>query len=204
MIAIVDYGLGNVMAFYNVYKRLNILAKIVNKAHDLDDADRIILPGVGAFDHAMTLLNGSGMRSKLDDLVINKKIPVLGVCVGMQILACSSTEGKLPGLGWLEGEVSKFELPPGNTTMRIPHMGWNNIIPYRSEGLMQGLSDDSMFYFLHSYYFKCRSSENILATSDYEGKFTCAVASENIYGVQFHPEKSHGWGSQLLDNFSKV
>jgi len=204
MIAIIDYGLGNVMAFYNVYKRLNIPVSIAKRAQDLEGAERVILPGVGAFDHAMNLLNKSGMRDQLDELALNKKIPVLGVCVGMQMLANSSDEGSLPGLGWVGGQVSKFELSPGNTTMRIPHMGWNNVKPLKAEGLMFGLGEESMFYFLHSYYFNCRSTESIIAVSDYEGEFTCAVSSHNIYGVQFHPEKSHGWGSKLLENFSKV
>lgn len=204
MIAIVDYGLGNVKAFYNVFKRLNIPVTIAKKANDLEGAQKVILPGVGAFDHAMTLLNKSGMREQLDELAINKKVPVLGVCVGMQMLANYSAEGSLPGLGWVEGEVCKFELSQGNTTMKIPHMGWNNVKPHKSGGLMDGLDEDSMFYFLHSYYFRCLRSENIIAISDYEGEFTCAVSSGNIYGVQFHPEKSHSWGSQLLENFSKV
>ena len=204
MIAIIDYGLGNVKAFANVYKRLNIPVSIARQAGDFQTADKIILPGVGAFDYAMTLLEKSGMKEQLTELVIEHQVPVLGICVGMQMLAASSEEGKLPGLGWIDGEVKKFKLSSAASTMRIPHMGWNNINPVKTGGLMDGLDHNSKFYFLHSYYFKARCPENVIAITDYDGEFTCAVGSKNIYGVQFHPEKSHGWGVRLLENFSRL
>jgi len=204
MIAIIDYGLGNVRAFANVYKKLNIPVVIAQNAEDFKTAGKIILPGVGAFDYAMALLEKSGMKEQLTEMVLERRVPVLGICVGMQILAASSEEGTRPGLGWIAGEVVKFRLSSASSTMRIPHMGWNNIRPVKTSGLMDGLDSTSKFYFLHSYYFKTRNREDVIAITDYDGEFACAVGSKNIYGVQFHPEKSHGWGIRLLENFAKL
>lgn len=204
MITIIDYGLGNIRAFENVYKRLNISTKVAKNKNDLIGAKKIILPGVGAFDHAMTLLNNSGMREKLEELVLGIKIPVIGICVGMQILANKSDEGKLEGLGWVNAQVKKFEyseLPPNAP---LPHMGWNNILPMTNSELMNGLNNESRFYFLHSYYFETINDENIIAQANYGINFTCAIKSDNIYGVQFHPEKSHHNGIQLLKNFGML
>jgi glutamine amidotransferase len=200
----VDYGLGNVFAFLNVYKQLNIPAQIAKSASDLSDATRIILPGVGSFDHAMELLEESGMREKLDDMVRSHKIPILGVCVGMQILASSSEEGKASGLSWIKGRVRKLQAEDAGAPLRLPHMGWNDIRPLGSSRLFAGLEQDARFYFLHSYYFECEGQEAALATVDYGAQFACAVGSQNVYGVQFHPEKSHHYGARLLKNFSEV
>lgn len=200
MIAIIDYGLGNVKAFATVYKKLNISVIIAKEPTDLINADKIILPGVGAFDYAMQRLEKSGMQHSLNELVIKNSIPVLGVCVGMQMLANSSDEGILPGLGWIDGEVKLFD----RESMCVPHMGWNNIKPVKKTGLFNGLDEDSHFYFLHSYYFKCNNDEDIIAVTDYYNEFTSAANSGNVYGVQFHPEKSHEWGVMLLENFAKL
>ena len=204
MITIINYGLGNVRAFANLYKRLNIPVAIATRAQDLDGASKLILPGVGAFDHAMELLNGSGMREALDDMALRKFVPVLGVCVGMQILAPSSDEGQLAGLGWIEGRVRRFDEKTLQPPPRLPHMGWNDVVPRGNAGLFSGLERDSRFYFLHSYYFDCASNEDVLATSEYGIAFNCAVRSNNIYGVQFHPEKSHDYGVRLLKNFAEL
>jgi glutamine amidotransferase len=204
MIAIVNYGLGNITAFANVYYKLNIPFCIARKSGDFDGATKIILPGVGSFDYAMQLLNNSGMRETLDNKVLKEKIPVIGICVGMQMLANTSEEGVLPGLGWIDGEVKKFILPVASSTMRIPHMGWNTIKPVHSNGLLKGMDEESRFYFLHSYYFKCSNPSDIIATTTYDIEFECAVKSVNVYGVQFHPEKSHGWGVELLRNFAEL
>lgn len=204
MIAITDYGLGNVKAFTNVYYRLNIPVIIARKSEDFRNATKIIVPGVGSFDYAMQRLNDSGMRETLDDKVLNEKIPVIGICVGMQMLAHKSEEGILPGLGWIDGEVIKFVLPADSSKMRIPHMGWNTINPIHSNGLLKGMDKESRFYFLHSYYFKCTNNSDVIATTNYDGVFESAVNNKNVYGVQFHPEKSHGWGVQLLENFAKL
>jgi imidazole glycerol-phosphate synthase subunit HisH len=204
MITIIDYGLGNIRAFVNVYERLNIKTKIARKTADIEGATKIILPGVGAFDYAMSQLNSSGMRDELEKQVLENKVPVVGICVGMQMLAKSSDEGKLPGLGWIDGEVKLFDanLIPFKT--RLPHMGWNNMKPVRENELLTGLDIHSRFYFLHSYYFVCNNEEDILSTTEYGTTYASAVNKDNIYGIQFHPEKSHSSGIQLLHNFAKL
>ena len=204
MIAIIDYGLGNIRAFANVYKNLNIPFQIVTNSGDLKDATKIILPGVGAFDYAMERLQKSGMRDTLNELVLNRKMPVLGICVGMQMMALSSEEGSLPGLGWIDGVVKKFDTSALKHGTLLPHMGWNNVQPTGGNKLFNGLDARSIFYFLHSYYFLCHNDRDIIATTDYGGSFTCAAGFGNIYGVQFHPEKSHQWGIQLLKNFGEL
>lgn len=204
MIKVVDYGLGNVRAFLNVYKRLNISADVAKSAIDLKGASKIILPGVGSFDHAMELLQHSGMKEMLTDMVLSNGIPVLGICVGMQILAACSEEGQLEGLRWIGGSVCKLKPNGASELLRLPHMGWNDVEVVGSSKLFSGLETNARFYFLHSYYFKTDSQDSILATSDYGMRFSCAVNSGNIYGVQFHPEKSHQCGTQLLKNFAEM
>ena len=204
MIAIIDYGLGNVRAFANVYKRLNISCSIAKKPDDLNNATKMILPGVGSFDHAMEPLQRSGMRELLDELVLERELPVLGICVGMQILAHSSEEGKLPGLGWINGVVKKIDVSNLGHKTRLPHMGWNTISPRQNGKLFNKLDSRDRFYFLHSYYFQCYHDEDIAALTDYGTQFCSVVNSQNIYGVQCHPEKSHENGIQLLKNFGNL
>jgi imidazole glycerol-phosphate synthase subunit HisH len=204
MIGIIDYGLGNVRAFVNVYKNLNIPAIIVKQSQELKNVSKVILPGVGAFDYAMQKLDQSGMRQLLSEKVLEHHVPVLGICVGMQILAHSSDEGTLPGLGWIDGAVKRFHFSSMKTPLIIPHMGWNNVRPIKNIGLFNELEHDARFYFLHSYYFQCQKSEDVIAVTDYGGEFASAVNYGNIFGIQFHPEKSHQWGIQLLHNFAKL
>lgn len=203
MIAIVDYGLGNVQAFLNVYKRLNVAAERVSTPEQLAVASRIILPGVGAFDHAMERLNRSGMREVLDDLVTNRGVPVLGVCVGMQILAQSSDEGQLSGLAWIDGRVRGFG-PSEGSMLPLPHMGWNDVHATTGNRLFKNLEQHAKFYFLHSYYFECAQPSDVAAITSYGMEFSAAVSTGNIYGVQFHPEKSHHFGIRLLNNFAEL
>ena len=204
MITIINYGVGNIFAFQNVFKRLNIHTKIALNKDDLIGADKIILPGVGSFDYAMTQLNNSRMRESLDFLVLEQKIPVIGICVGMQMMGKRSDEGEMLGLGWIDAEVLKFDENLIHHRTKLPHMGWNDVTPIKSNQLFSGLDEDSIFYFLHSYYFHCNNSDDIIARSNYGIEFTSAVNSQNIYGIQFHPEKSHNYGEKLLFNFSNL
>lgn len=204
MIAIIDYGLGNIRAFENVYKQLNIPAMVAKNLNHLNEVDKIILPGVGSYDYAMQRLNQSGMRETLDELVLNKSISVLGVCVGMQMMAKSSEEGKLPGLNWIDAKVKRFDSSTFNHHACIPHMGWNDVKPVGTTRLMHNLEQNARFYFLHSYYFHCNRQEDTIGSANYGIEFSCAVRFKNIFGVQFHPEKSHQWGIQLLKNFAEI
>ncbi len=204
MIKIIDYGLGNISAFSNMYKRMNIPSTVARKASDLEGASKIVLPGVGAFDHAMELLDRSGMRAPLEKLVRDDEIPVLGICVGMQILANGSDEGELSGLGWVPGRVRSFKSQERSANLPLPHMGWNDVLPIGGARLFSGLEVDARFYFLHSYYFECERQYDLIATTNYGLDFSCAVRSGNVYGVQFHPEKSHHYGAALLKNFADL
>ena len=203
MIALVDYGLGNIQAFANIYKRLNIPVQAARSPADLQAADKIVLPGVGAFDWAMTRLEASGMRTCLDDLVLNGKRPVLGICVGMQMMARRSDEGQLPGLGWIDAEVKRFDAHQSRRRLQLPHMGWNDARPTATDSLFRDI-ESPRFYFLHSYFFEPGNAGQVLATTEYGAPFASAVRCGHIFGVQFHPEKSHGWGVRLLKNFAEL
>ncbi len=201
MISIVDYGLGNVRAFVNMYKRMGIEATTASDAKALADATKIILPGVGAFDHAMTLLDGSGMRETLDEQVLGKRVPVLGVCVGMQILTNSSDEGTKPGLGWIPGAVVRLEPADG---LKVPHMGWNTLRFTQPHPLLAGIPDgeDGLHaYFVHSYHLATDDPATLFATTQYGQTVTACVGRDNLFGTQFHPEKSQTLGLKLIENF---
>jgi glutamine amidotransferase len=204
MIAIVNYGLGNIQAFVNIYKRLNVAVSVASSPDELLAANSIILPGVGAFDWAMMRLNESGMRERLDELVLSKGRLVLGICVGMQMMAKRSDEGILEGLGWINGEVRKFDEGSFTQKTHLPHMGWNEVLPRQNGCLFRGLESSARFYFLHSYYFAPQRESDVLAITDYYGAFASSVCTGNVFGVQFHPEKSHQWGIQLLKNFAEM
>lgn len=204
MITVIDYGLGNIQAFTNMYKRLGFEACRATKAAELESATKLILPGVGAFDHAMELLDASGMRAALDALVLGQKVPVLGICVGMQMLADGSDEGTAPGLGWVPGRVRAFRTDERSAGLPLPHMGWNDVVPVTGASLFASLENDARFYFLHSFFFECAEPQSVAATTSYGLEFSCAVSSGNVHGVQFHPEKSHHHGAQLLKNFAEL
>ena len=204
MVTIINYGVGNINAFINAYKRLNIETRVAKTVLDLNDVQKIILPGVGSFDYAMQKLNESGMRARLDELVLEEKIPILGICVGMQMMANRSEEGKLDGLKWIDAEVLKFDSDKIKFATKIPHMGWNDVTASRSNQLFSNIEKENLFYFLHSYYFKCSNDGDSIATSEYGGLFTSAVNRDNVYGIQFHPEKSHHSGEKVLNNFANL
>ena len=202
MIAIINYGSGNIQAIANIYKRAGVAHAIAETPDQLKGADRYLLPGVGAFDRCMQELNTSGMREALDRSVLTDRKPILGICVGMQILARSSEEGREKGLGWINGDVKRFDPSTFHQATRLPHMGWNTTSPVQQSPLFDGVDLTTGYYFLHSYIFACDKRENVLAETEYGGRFAAAVHRDNVFGVQFHPEKSHQAGIQLLKNFA--
>lgn len=205
MIRVVDYGVGNIQAFLNLFKRLGVDAQRADTPDTLQGASRLVLPGVGHFDHAMQRLNNSGMRTRLEELVLGSKVPVVGVCVGMQMLAQGSEEGSLPGLNWIPGRVRAFASNPLSAKLPMPHMGWNDLEPKAGSKLFsRGFEDSPQFYFLHSYYFDAENNEDVAATAHYGFDFDAVVSRGHIHGVQCHPEKSHHWGEQLLKNFVEL
>lgn len=205
MIHIVDYGVGNIQAFLNLFKRLGVDAQRAATPDALAGASRLVLPGVGHFDHAMQRLNDSGMRSRLEELVLETQVPVVGICVGMQMLAQGSDEGVLPGLNWIPGQVRSFANHPKSADLPMPHMGWNELQPRAGAKLFaRGFDDVPQFYFLHSYYFDAQDKGDVAATAHYGIDFDAVVARGHIYGIQCHPEKSHHWGEQLLKNFVEL
>ena len=200
MLTIVNYGSGNIKAIANVYQKLGAPFRIAQAPAELAGATRILLPGVGIFDETIKQLQRSGFTVELNAHV-NGGTPVLGICVGMQIMAECSEEGTLPGLGWVKGRVRRFDTAGGQ---QLPHMGWNDVATTRNTPLFSQLDQGAKFYFLHSYYFDCAEQSSAVATSDYGGRFSCAVQAGNVHGVQFHPEKSHRFGVQLLKNFATL
>ena len=198
MITIISYGSGNIKSFVNIYEKFGIKVKIAEKESDLNNDKKIIIPGVGSFDETMEKINKSGMRDKLYFYALKKKIPILGICVGMQIMGKSSEEGSLPGLNWIDGTVKKF---PQNLNFKVPHMGWNLIKKKKKSKILEDLNEDSRFYFLHSFYFQTISKDCVLAQTFYNFEFSSIINFENIYGIQFHPEKSHLTGLTILKNF---
>ena len=198
MIVIVDYGMGNIGSLKNILKKIGHQAIISNDLNEIRNASKLILPGVGAFDWAISKLNDSGLREILDTLVLEKRIPILGVCVGMQIMASQSEEGVMPGLNWIKGKVLKLD-----KNIILPHMGWNRAKPLLRSDLFKNIEDPE-FYFLHSYYYETEDEKHVLAVSEYGKFFTSAICNKNIFGTQFHPEKSHKNGIKILENFLKI
>ncbi len=204
-LAVINYGLGNVGAFETIYRRADIHAKVAVSAADLgDDVTKLILPGVGSFDYALTLFRNSGMADRIIDLVENAKIPILGVCVGMQIMCESSDEGQLSGLGWAAATVRHLNDAHKSNHLPCPHMGWNDVDSVRDCDLFTDLEHGSQFYFLHSYFVDCKDQNSVVASANYGFDFCCGFQFNNVYGVQFHPEKGHNWGTKLLLNFAAL
>jgi glutamine amidotransferase len=201
IITIVDYGMGNLYSVYKALKRINIQSVITNDPKEIEKSEKLILPGVGHFQNGMENLGELGLIDILNTKVLKEKIPILGICLGMQLFGKYSEEGSTKGLGWIDADVIRFNINDKNK-YRIPHMGWNTIELKKSSMLFDGLTNDDSFYFVHSYYLKCNVEEDILALTEYENEFVSAVLHENIMGTQFHPEKSHLKGMQILKNFA--
>jgi glutamine amidotransferase len=202
MIAIVDYGSGNIAAIENIYRRLKIPHVVTRDPAQLAAAERYILPGVGAFDATMGRLQEAGIKAVLDEQVLGARKKVMGICVGMQILADSSEEGTLTGLGWIPGCVKKIDTSRIESGPRLPHMGWNSIHPRGALAIFQGVNCKHGLYFLHSYFFDAAHDEDVAATVSYGSEMPCAVLRDNVVGMQFHPEKSHANGVAIFRNFA--
>jgi len=203
MIVIIDYGVGNVHSILNMFKKIGVEAKLSESPEELLLADKVILPGVGSFDYGMKQLKETGYYDFVIKYAKDIKRPLLGICLGMQMLGLSSEEGSEPGLGLIPFKNVKFKFE--DTKLKVPHMGWNIVKSNKpNEKFSEDFTKDYRFYFVHSYYAVCENESNVLLTCDYGKEFTSAVQQDHIYGVQFHPEKSHKFGMQLLKNFSEI
>jgi imidazole glycerol-phosphate synthase subunit HisH len=202
MIAIIDYGMGNILSVKNAISMAGEEAKIFSSTEGLDEAERIVLPGVGAFPDCMTNLRNKGFVEALEEVVFQRGTPILGICLGMQAMAKRSLEGgEHTGLGWFDAEVVR--LNPKSSSLRIPQIGWNEVTYRKDSPLFAGLPDQPDFYFVHSYFMKCNDERDVDATCDYGGSVTAAVRKGNVFATQFHPEKSQDYGLKVLDNFLK-
>lgn len=204
MITIIDYGAGNIRSIQNMLKKLNVSSEITNEEAKLKTAEKIILPGVGHFDNGMKNLKNANLVEVLNEKVQIDKTPILGICLGAQLLGKKSDEGIENGLGWIDMTSVRFDDTIMPVELKIPHMSWNRIQPKKESKLLGNLEEDNRFYFVHSFHMKPSSDSDILATANYGYEFVACVEKENIYGVQFHPEKSHFFGMQLLRNFAAL
>jgi glutamine amidotransferase len=201
MIVIVDYGMGNLGSVLNMFKKLGVKAKVSSDVNEIYQAPKVLLPGVGAFDSAMQRINQLGLKEVLDHKALKEKVPVLGICLGMQLLTESSEEGVLPGLGWIKGHSLSFKGRIAHQ-LKIPHMGWNVAEIYTPCQLTKGYEGEIRFYFVHSYF--VLAAQSTMMKTTYGVEFDSAVASDNIFGAQFHPEKSHKFGMKLFENFARI
>lgn len=201
-IVIVDYGTGNLGSILNIIHLLGFTALISDKISDIEQADKLILPGVGSFDTGMSNLMRLGLLEPLNKKVVEDKTPILGICLGMQLMTHSSQEGTLPGLGWFDAVTLKFEFP--GATPKVPHMGWNNLLLTRHHPLTAHIQFDTRFYFIHSYYVKSRDEGQVIARSAHGFEFDAILATGHIMACQFHPEKSHRQGIELIHNFIRL
>ncbi len=204
MIVIIDYGMGNLGSIKNMLKKIGIPSAITGDLKEIERADKLILPGIGAFDNGMLRLQELGMIPVLNRKVLTDRTPTLGICLGMQLMTRGSEEGRLPGLGWFEADTVRFRFREEQHGLKIPHMGWNQVRIAKDSSLLQALDEEPRFYFVHSYYVVCRNPEDVLLRTTHGYEFVSGFQRNNIAGVQFHPEKSHKFGMKLLQNFAEV
>lgn len=200
MIYIVNYGLGNLNSIRNIIKKIGGGSEIIDDVNKLKDAKKLILPGIGAFDHGMKFLNDKGWIGPLNEAVLQRKVPVLGICLGMQLMCKGSEEGVLPGLGWFDADVKRFRIPEGSP-FKIPHMGWNAVQVKKNNQLIDKKEGDQRFYFIHSYHAVCNNPQDVWLSAVHGYEFTAAISHDNMYATQFHPEKSHRFGMELLKHY---
>lgn len=205
VVVVIDYNMGNLGSIINMFKRLGIAAVLTRDPAVIAEADKLVLPGVGAFDEGIENLDKLGLRTVLEDRVIGERVPILGICLGMQLMTVTSEEGRKPGLAWINADTVHFRAGMADSgRLKLPHIGWNFVDVRKSHPLLEGLPEDARFYFVHSYKVVCREPRDVLTETYYgTGAFTSAYAHGNIAGVQFHPEKSHRFGARLLKNFSQ-
>lgn len=201
MVCIVDYGLGNLGSIKNMLKKIGVESVITNDVQQIEQAAKLILPGVGAFDNGMQNLNTSGLTSVLNKKVLDQKTPILGICLGMQLMTAGSEEGSLPGLSWVKAKTIKFSASYNNNKVTVPHMGWEYVHQQKSSALLDGMYNEPRFYFVHSYYVASENNQDVLLTTKYGLEYVSGFEHGNIVGVQFHPEKSHKFGMLLFKNF---
>lgn len=202
VVTIVDFGMGNIASIINMLRKIGAAPTVATEADEIGAADRLVLPGVGAFDSGIRALEERGLLDVLTRKALSERVPVLGICLGMQLLTKGSEEGSLPGLGWIDAEVKRLRVDNGDRPFPLPHMGWNTVdILTRDGGLYAGMEGEVRFYFVHSYGVSCSSQDDVSSTTTYGAEFVSTLHHENLFGTQFHPEKSHRFGMQLLANF---
>jgi imidazole glycerol-phosphate synthase subunit HisH len=199
-VAIVDYGMGNLHSVKRKLDRIGVHGHLTSDPGEVLAADKLLLPGVGHFGKAMEHLSTLGLLDALNEAVLERKTPILGICLGMQLFARHSEEGDVAGLGWIDADVVRFAIDD-SLRFKVPHMGWNGVRVVRPNQLVDSVTERTEYYFVHAYHVVCRDSVDVLCDTDYEQRFTSVVQRENLYGVQFHPEKSHEAGEVLLTNF---
>lgn len=204
MISILSYGCGNISSIANMFRVLGIETRIVQTPEQVLQAEKLILPGVGAFDYGMGRLDEAGLIDALNHVAHQKRIPILGICLGMQLMCRMSEEGKRPGLNWVDAEVKRFVFPEEQQHLKVPHMGWNNLQIARENPIVVPEDERQRFYFVHSYFVRCNDASDVLATSHFGHDFVASFNKSNLYGVQFHPEKSHRYGLALMKRFGEL
>jgi glutamine amidotransferase len=203
MIVVLDYGMGNTGSLQNMIRKVGGESKISSDLKEISQADKLILPGVGSFDHGILRLKETGITEVLNKRVQKDRVPILCICLGIQLITENSEEGTLPGLGWIRAKTIRFRFQP-EQGLRIPHMGWNTVVQKKESPLLQNMDAESRFYFVHSYFVECMDDRDVLTTTEYGTPFVSSIQHDNIYATQFHPEKSHKFGLNIIKNFVEL